>query len=203
MNTPLPRYNVTAIALHWLLALAILGSMAVGIYMSDLEISPQKLKLYNWQKWAGMIILALSVLRLVWRLTHRPPELPPRIALAMPAWQVTLHHATHRLMYALFFIVPLAGWIYSSMAGFPVVLFGVLPLPDLVAVDKPLAKSLQDVHGLLAYTLLALVLLHVAGALKHHFIDRDGLLSRMLPAFGKPAGSAPAGWTHPNKDLSA
>ena len=203
MNTPHPRYNATAMALHWLLGLAILGSMAVGAYMSDLEISPQKLKLYNWHKWAGMTLLALSVLRLVWRLTHRPPELPPRIALAMPAWQVTVHHATHRLMYALFFIVPLAGWIYSSMAGFPVVLFGVLPLPDLVAVNKPLAKSLEDVHGLLAYTLLALVLLHVAGALKHHFIDRDGLLSRMLPAFGKPEDGAPAGSARPHKDFSA
>ena len=185
MNHQLSRYSRVAMVLHWVLAVAILGSMAMGAFMSELELSPQKLKLYNWHKWAGVTILALSLLRLLWRLARRPPPLPPRIALAMPAWQVSAHHATHRLMYALFFIVPLAGWAYSSMAGYPVVWFGVLPLPDFVPVNKELAESLEDVHGLLAYTLLALVALHVAGALKHQFIDRDGLMSRMLPSMGR------------------
>jgi cytochrome b561 len=169
------RYSGTAIALHWLLAVAILGSMAVGFYMSDLQLSPQKLKLYNWHKWAGVAILLLSLLRLVWRLTHRPPALPQRIESAMPSWQLRAYHASHHLMYALFIIVPLMGWAYSSMAGFPIVWFGVLPLPDFVAVDK------EPLHGWLAYTLLALVVVHVAAALKHHFIDRDGLLARMRP----------------------
>lgn len=190
MNHSLTRYNRVAMALHWGLALALLGSMAVGAFMSELELSPQKLKLYNWHKWAGVTILALSLLRLLWRLTHQPPPLPARIALAMPAWQVTLHQATHRLMYALFFIVPLAGWAYSSMAGFPVVWFGVVALPDFVPVNKELAQALKGVHGLLAYTLLALVLLHVAGALKHQFIDRDGLMARMLPGRGCQPGAA-------------
>ncbi len=176
-----PRYTATAIALHWLLALAILGSMAVGAYMSDLALSPQKLKLYNWHKWAGITILALSVARLAWRLTHRPPPLPVRVEAGMPGWQRAAYHATHHAMYALFFIVPLMGWAYSSMAGFPVVWFGVLPLPDFVPVDKELAKAIKPVHGWLAYTLLALVVLHVAAALKHQFIDRDGLLARMRP----------------------
>jgi cytochrome b561 len=176
------RYTGPAIAAHWLLALMILGSLAVGWYMSDLPVSPQRLKLYNWHKWAGVTILALSVLRLTWRLTHRPPPLPASIEGAMPPWQRTAYHATHTLMYALFFAVPLAGWAYSSMAGFPIVWFGVLPLPDFVPVDKELAKQIKPVHAWLAYTLLALVVLHVAAALKHHFVDRDGLIHRMRPA---------------------
>ena len=128
-----------------------------------------------------MTILALSALRLLWRLTHRPPALPGTVTAAMPSWQVRAYHATHHLMYLLFFAVPLVGWAYSSMAGFPVVWFGGLPLPDFVPVDKELAKLVKPVHAVLAYTLLALVVLHVAAALKHHFVDRDGLLGRMQP----------------------
>ena len=171
------RYSGPAIAMHWLLALAIVGSFSVGLYMTDLPLSPQRLKLYNWHKWAGVTILTLSALRLVWRLTHRPPADPP-----MPAWQQRAAHATHNLLYVLFFAVPLAGWAYSSAAGFPIVVFGVLPLPDFVPVDKALAEAIKPLHGILAKVMAALVLAHVAGALKHQFIDRDGLLSRMWPA---------------------
>lgn len=181
------RYSATAVALHWLLALLILGSLAFGAYMTGLPVSPQRLKLYNWHKWAGITILALSMLRLAWRLTHRPPALGT-IDAAMPPWQRRAYHATHGLMYALFFAVPLAGWAYSSMAGFPVVWFGVLPLPDFVPVDKEFAKVFKPVHATLAYSLLALVVLHVAAALKHQFIDRDGLLGRMR--FSSSAGRA-------------
>jgi len=84
-------------------------------------------------------------------------------------------------MYALFFAVPLVGWIYSSAAGFPIVLFGVMPLPDLVSKSPELAETLKPWHPYLAYTLAALVVMHVAALLKHQLIDRDGLLSRMLP----------------------
>ena len=179
MNSPSSsaRYTRTAIALHWLLALMIVGSFIVGSYMVDLPFSVQRLKLYNWHKWAGVLILTLSALRLLWRLTHRPPaDLP------MPTWQRRAAHAAHLALYALFFAVPLMGWAYSSAAGFPIVLFGVLPLPDFVPVDRELAEALKPWHGWLARLLAAVVLLHVAGALKHHFIDRDGLLRRMWPA---------------------
>ena len=102
----------------------------------------------------------------------------------MPGWQMRAYHATHGLLYALFFIVPLVGWTYSSAAGFPIVLFGVLPLPDFVAASKPLAELIKHWHQATAFALMGLVLLHVAAALKHHWMDRDGLLQRMLP--GKP-----------------
>lgn len=179
MNTPLnppSRYTGLAIALHWLLGLMIVGAFAVGLYMADLPMSPSRLKLFNWHKWAGITILALSVLRLLWRFTHRPPaDLPA------PRWQNLAAHGTHWALYALFFLVPLAGWAYSSAAGFPVVWFGVLPLPDFVGKDKALADILKERHELLAWLLAVLVLLHIAAALKHHFIDRDGLINRMRP----------------------
>jgi cytochrome b561 len=168
------RYSRIAVALHWLLAAALAASFCVGVFMSDLATSPLKLRLYNWHKWAGITILALSGLRLLWRLTHRPPP-----DVAMPHWQQRAAHLTHGLMYGLFFAVPLAGWAYSSAAGFPVVLFGVLPLPDFMPADKTLAEALKPWHGNLAFALAALVLLHAAAALKHHFVDRDGLLGRM------------------------
>jgi cytochrome b561 len=180
LNTPtptqMPRYSGVAMAFHWLLALAIIGAFGVGLYMADLPFSPFRLKLFNWHKWAGVTILALSALRLLWRLANKPPADVP-----MPAWQAKVAHLTHGLLYLLFFAVPLAGWAYSSAAGFPIVWFGVLPLPDFVPKDKALAVTLKELHGLLAYGMAALVLAHVAGALKHHFIDKDGLLRRMLP----------------------
>lgn len=173
------RYTATAITLHWLLALGLLGMLALGLYMTGLPMSPSRLKLYNWHKWAGIVILTLSALRLLWRLTHRPPALPQQVLRHMPAWQRVAHHGTHLALYLLFFAVPLMGWAYSSAAGFPVVLFGVLPLPDFVPTDRALAETLKPWHGALAYTLAALIVLHVLGALKHQLIDRDGLLSRM------------------------
>jgi len=175
------RYTVPAMVLHWLLALAFLIMFALGVYMTDLPFSPWRLKLYNWHKWAGVCFLLLSALRLIWRVTHRPPALPTVITQGMPAWQTRAHHATHHLMYALFFAVPLLGWAYSSAAGFPIVLFGQIPLPDLLPADKALAELVKPLHEFSALGLMGLVALHVAAALKHQWVDRDGLLLRMLP----------------------
>ncbi len=180
-SSQLARYTLTAILLHWVLAVAILTAFGVGLYIEGLPFSPAKLKLINWHKWAGVTILALSVLRLLWRLTHRPPALPAKIDSAMPGWQRAAYHGTHHLMYLLFFAVPLLGWAYSSAKGFPIVWFGVLPLPDLVAPNPELAEALKPLHGLAAWGLIGLVALHVGAALKHQLIDRDGLLTRMLP----------------------
>lgn len=168
------KYTRVAVFLHWLLALAIVLTFIVGLQMTDMALSVKRLQLFNWHKWAGICILVLSTLRLLWRLLHKPPpDLP------MPALQKRLAHGVHMALYGLFFAVPLVGWAYSSAAGFQVVLFGVLPLPDWVSADKALAATLKAWHGWLAKGMAALVLLHVAGAIKHHVIDRDGLLRRM------------------------
>lgn len=173
------RYTGLAIVLHWLMALALIGNFCVGLYMADLAFSPVRLKLYNWHKWAGICILTLALLRLLWRLGHPPPPSVP-----MPRWQALTAHFTHFALYVLFFAVPLMGWAYSSSAGFSVVLFGVWQLPNFVAPDKALAGTLRDAHAAFAWALAALVGLHVAGALKHQLIDRDGLIFRMWPARG-------------------
>lgn len=168
-----------SIILHWVGAIALVAIFCFGTYMTDLPFSPTRLKLYNWHKWAGISILLLSTWRLVWRLTHPAPALPGKMVQTMPDWQLKAHHATHLALYALFFVVPLVGWAYTSAAGFPVVLFGQFPLPDLLSPDKELAGLIKPWHKFSAYTLAALVLLHVAAALKHQFLDRDGLLGRM------------------------
>lgn len=175
------RYHPVSMALHWILALALASIFAVGLYMADLPFSPQRLKLYNWHKWAGVFILLLSAVRLATRLIKRPPELPAAVAEAMPAWQTRAYHATHGMLYGLFFAVPLLGWAYSSAAGFPIVLLGLLPLPDFVSPSKALAEAIKPWHAFSAYALAGVAALHVAAALKHHFVDRDGLLQRMLP----------------------
>jgi cytochrome b561 len=171
---PVSRYSRPAVALHWLLALLIMGTFALGVYMHELPLSPQRLKLFSWHKWAGVVILALSLVRLLVRLSGPRPADPD-----MPAWQRSAAHATHHALYLLFFAVPLVGWAYSSAAGFPVVLFGVLPLPDFVPVDKALAALLKGWHKGLAFSMGALVVLHLAAVLKHQLMDRDGLLARM------------------------
>lgn len=177
MSITQERYSMPAIVLHWLLALMIVIAFGVGLSMSDMPLSPQRLKLYNYHKWAGITILALSALRLLWRLTHKPPPEPP-----MPTWQRLAAQFTHFALYALFFLVPLAGWAYSSAAGFPIVWFGVLPLPDFVPVDKALAELMKERHGMLAWALAILVVGHIGAAFQHHFILRDGLLNRMKPS---------------------
>jgi cytochrome b561 len=173
------RYTSVAVLLHWILALALIGLIGFGLYMTSLPFSPARLKLYNWHKWAGVTVLALSALRLLWRVTHRPPALPAAIGQAMPAWQHWAHHGTHHLLYVLFFAVPLLGWAYSSAAGFPIVLFGMWPLPDWVAPNPEWAEMLKPLHKLSAFALAGLVVLHIAAALKHQWVDKDGLLSRM------------------------
>lgn len=184
--TPTPpttpaRYTGTAIALHWLIALALLAIFGLGVYMQDLPLSPAKLKFYSWHKWAGVTVFLLVAVRLGWRLTHAVPALPA----AIPAPQRLLAGAIHGLLYLLMFAIPLSGWLMSSAKGFQTVWFGLVPLPDLVAKDAALGDSLQALHFALNMVLAGLVVVHAAAALKHHFVDRDDILTRMLPGAGK------------------
>lgn len=179
---PANRYTRTAIGLHWLVAVALVGSFGLGLYMHELPFSPDKLKLYAWHKWAGVSIFLLVLARIVWRLAHRPPA-PPA---SMPGWQRQVAEGVHLLLYALMLAVPLSGWLMSSAKGVPTVWFGVLPLPDLVGKDKALGELLATVHKILNLGMAALVLAHAGAALKHHFVDRDDVLARMLPMLKKP-----------------
>lgn len=176
--TEAPRhYTLTAIRLHWLMAIVLIGLFGLGLYMTGLKLSPQKLQLYSWHKWAGVSVFVLALARLAWRIGHPPPADPA----GMPRWQSVAAHGVHHLLYLLMIAIPLSGWLMSSAKGFQTVWFGVLPLPDLLQKDKELGDLLQTVHQFLNYSLAALVLAHAGAALKHHFIDRDGVLARMLP----------------------
>lgn len=175
------RYTAIAIALHWVLGALLTVQFVFGNYMADLPFSPRQLKLFNYHKWAGIVLLVLSLARLLWRLSHPPPQLSQSIANAMPRWQSLAHKTNIITVYALFFIVPLTGWAYSSAAGFQIVVFGLLPLPDWVPADKALAELIKPWHQATAWTMAALVCLHVAAAFKHQFVDKDGLMSRILP----------------------
>lgn len=175
------RYTHTAIFLHWLVALGLIGTFALGFYMQGLPLSPNKLKLYSWHKWVGTTLLALIVVRLAWRMTHRAPDFP----LGMGPMARMAAHAGHWLLYGLMLAIPVSGWLMSSAQGFQVVWFGVLPLPDLVSKDAALGALLKDVHIVLNYTLLVAVVGHVVMALQHHFIKKDTVLTRMLPFVGK------------------
>jgi cytochrome b561 len=176
------RYTRTAISLHWLVAAAIVATFGLGLYMHELPFSPDKLRLYSWHKWAGVTIFLLVLARIVWRLAHRPPA-PPA---SMPAWQRQAAEGVHMLLYGLMVAVPLSGWLMSSAKGVPTVWFGVLPLPDLVDKDEELGELLATVHKTFNLSMAGLVLVHAGAALKHHFVDRDEVLVRMLPFLKKP-----------------
>lgn len=170
-------YTRTAIALHWLIALLVFVTFPVGVIMADMALSPDKLKLLSYHKWLGVTVFILLVVRLVWRVAHKPAPLD----VAMPQWQMLAAKGVHVLLYVLLFAIPLSGWLMSSAKGFQTVYLGVLPLPDLLSKDKVLGDALAEVHEVLNITMLLLVIAHVAAALKHQFVERDGTLARMLP----------------------
>jgi cytochrome b561 len=178
MQLFMQRYTTAAIVLHWLIALLIVCGFALGVTMVDIPgITPTKLKYFSWHKWIGVTVLGLACARLLWRLTHAAPTYPD----SMPAWQQKSAGVLHGVLYVLIFAVPISGYFYSLAAGVPVVYLGKIPLPVLIEANDTLKPILKQVHYALNMTLLTAVCLHVGAALKHHFIDRDGVLQRMLP----------------------
>jgi cytochrome b561 len=178
------RYGGAAIALHWLTAVLIVANLMLGLSMVPLPIIPRKLQWYAWHKWIGITVFLLTCVRLGWRWARPVP--PP---VAMPEWQRRAAAMSHALLYGLLLVIPVSGWLYSSATGVQVVYLGLVPLPDLVPKNKALAGVLRTVHITLNFTLFALVCVHTAAALKHHFVDRDPALTRMLPRT-RPKGSA-------------
>jgi cytochrome b561 len=176
LQSTMPRhYSRTAITLHWAVFALIATALAMGWIMTGLRISPLKLRVYSWHKWIGVTVLALFFVRGLWRLTHVPPPLLPG-----PAWQRGAAHFLHAALYILMFLQPLTGWIYSNATGYPIVYLGLVPLPNLVAKNKPLAVIFEQIHDVSAIVLTVAIAIHAVAALKHHVIDRDATLRRML-----------------------
>ncbi len=173
------QHTYTAIAkvLHWGMALLIIGLLSLGFVMTGLPLSPEKLQYYAWHKWAGVSLFLLVWLRLAWRLFNPPPPYSE----SMSALLRRLAHLGHAMLYGLMIVIPLSGWLLSSAKGVQTVAFGVLAVPDLLQKDKEMGNLLHEVHEALNFALLLLLLGHVAAALKHHWVDRDDILKRMLP----------------------
>jgi cytochrome b561 len=182
------RYTGVAIALHWIVALLMIAGFALGLTMVGMRFSPAKLKYFSWHKWLGVTVFLLALLRLLWRLRFPAPPPPEN----MQRWQIIAAKLSHALLYVLMLVIPISGWLFSSADGVPVVYFGLIALPDLVAPNKALAETLKSVHHSLNWVLLAAVIVHVAAALEHHFIARDDILRRMLPRFRRAARSQSA-----------
>jgi cytochrome b561 len=188
-------YSRVAIILHWVMALGIATLAAMGLVMTHVKLEPMRLfQMYQMHKSIGITVLLTAFLRLAWRLSHRSPDLPE----AMPAIEKTAAAAGHFLLYAFMFALPLTGWalVSASVLSIPTVLYGILPWPDLTFFaslgDKaPPEALLKLVHAYGAYALITLVAVHSAAALRHHFIIRDDVLSRMLPHVGRLPVAAP------------
>ena len=174
-NSP-SRYGPIAQLLHWSVVILLAVQFLLAELADELPDGVEKLAMLGRHRSVGITILVIALLRLGWRLFDRPPAMPP-----MPAWQRAAAAATHWGLYAILIAMPLSGWMMSSAEDSPVSWFGLVHIPSLVMPSESLGDLLHDVHEVLAGALLFLVGLHVLAALKHQFVDRDGLLARMLP----------------------
>ncbi len=173
------RWGGLAKAFHWTIMLLILAQAVIGLTMVNLPRRPSVFAVYDLHKSIGLTILALAILRLAWRAVDRRPADVP----GMPSWQRRSAHATHVLLYVLIFAVPLSGWLFDSATGLrPLHWWGVVPIPSLTGgPDRGLADFTRALHHWMFWTMVVIVLGHVAAACKHHFIDNDDTLRRMLP----------------------
>ena len=188
-----PRYSAVAIALHWLTALAIIALLAAGLWMTDAIRQPETrnfaYKVYQWHKGLGLAVLVLTFARLAWRLMNKPPPLPA----AMSRIERTGAALSHGAFYVLMLAIPLAGWgmVSASPLGLPTIVFGLFEWPHIPLLagledKKPVEAAFKAAHKYLGFGLMALLVLHVAAAVKHHFVNRDDVLARMLPGIRAP-----------------
>jgi cytochrome b561 len=171
------RWGSVSIALHWTIAaLVLLVQVPAGITMVTVDPGTVQNVCYNIHKTNGIVIFLLAIVRLGWRWAHPVPFLPAD----MPVWQARLARTTHAILYLVLFLMPISGFLYTAMGGFPVPFFMLYDLARLVPENKPVAEIFKYAHLTLQYVLYLTVLLHVSGALQHHFVRKDGVLRRML-----------------------
>jgi cytochrome b561 len=174
------RYTTTASLLHWLVAALVIGMIGFGWWMQGIPKLPvgPRVTAYNLHKSLGMVVLLLMLLRVLWRATHRPPALVP-----MPRWQARAARGVHLLLYVCLFVQPLSGYLGSAYSGYPVKFFG-WTLPAWASADAPVKEAMSVVHLYNSWVLVAALALHLAGSVKHAWIDRDGSFRRIWPWSG-------------------
>lgn len=170
------RYGIISILLHWIIAVLMITLVIEGLYMTRIPISEQKLKLYGWHKEYGMLLLMLVMLRIVWRIGNIVPLLPASI----PRWQKFAAHAVHWLFYIFMFALPITGWLLTSAAGLPVSFFDLFIFPDLISPNENMRILFTEIHQWLSYGFIVTFFMHVGAALKHHFINKDDILRRII-----------------------
>lgn len=175
-NTLKTRYDNVAITLHWLIAILIIGMLALGWYMTDLPKGPEKNYLFNLHKSFGVVTLVLVFIRIFWRLGHRPPALMG----AIPAWMHKASNGMHHLLYLAMAVMPLSGFIGSNFGKKGIIFFGI-PLPKLGFPSHLVSKLMDATHSTTAWVIAILAGLHLLAALYHQFILKDKLVQRMLP----------------------
>jgi cytochrome b561 len=171
------RYSAVAQGFHWIIAGLIVTQFTLALIADDLPLGVHKLAVLARHKSFGMTVLMLAVLRLLWRLFNRPPELPA----GMSNIEKAFARGTHVLFYVLLFAMPLTGWLMSSAKNYSVSWFGRFTWPDLIAPNERAFELLKTTHHLMGWLLLTVAILHILAALKHHFWDKDDVLRRMLP----------------------
>ena len=199
LRNSLMRYGTVAMTFHWVMAVGILFNIWFGHYVHDMpDEDPDHFALVQLHKSIGLTILALALARLIWRLFDPPPLLPE----TMPRWERWLAKLSHILLYGLAILMPLTGWavVSSSSLGLPTIWFGLFEWPHIpFLADLPRAEKAQlrpqffQAHELLGDIFLYLVAVHVLAALKHHFIDKDSVLKRMLPGTNVKPSEATGG----------
>jgi cytochrome b561 len=180
------RWGWVSLGIHWLTVVVVLCLCVVGLLMDELSNSPFKVQVYALHKSFGLTVLGLTALRLLWRLAAGAPQPVP----GTPRWQVLVAGVTHGALYVLLLAMPLSGWLFNSASGFPLKWFGQFALPKLSGYDPAVKAFAHDLHETLFLVLAAIVTAHALAALKHHYLDRDRTLVRMLPLM-KPREPAP------------
>lgn len=170
------RYSLVAIGLHWLIAALIFTLFGLGWYMGALPDGPERSWYIALHKSIGLTVFGLVVVRLIWRLTHRPPSLPRSV----PPWERKAAVLNHYVLYAVMFIQPISGYLSSSFSGYKTRYFGI-PLPHWGWKDETLNTFFNAIHIVDSYLLLTLVAIHMAAALRHLLVLRDRVFQRMLP----------------------
>ncbi|MCV0425740.1 MAG: cytochrome b [Roseibium sp.] len=170
------RYSLFARSIHWLTALLVLTMVPAGLIMIRIGSGPLQNQLFDFHRSVGVVLMVLTVIRLLYRLAHKPAPLPDDI----PAWQRFASGVTHWFLYGFLIINPFIGWVATSAYGAAISVFGMFTMPSLVAKDRELAAQLFSVHEVLGLLFTAAVLMHIGAALYHGIVRRDGVLSRML-----------------------